>query len=183
MPKTNDIPLTEEQAAFAAEHEKLIGKYLKIRHLPTSEYYDVVMFGYLRAVRRYLTIPELRAHKFKTIAFKAMQSDLGSHFRALRAEKRSAPVVEYIADLHTNDLSDPVTTLVERRADYLETRKRVFQCLTPTQGKIIALKVRGYSDCAAATEGGFRRPEVKAELKAARDNITRFAPELAERAA
>lgn len=179
----NDIPLTEEQAAFAAEHEELVGKYLNIRYLPKDEYYDVVIFGFLRAVRRYLTTPALLRYKFSTIAYKAMQCDLGSHFLALRAAKRSAVVLEYNCDRHTNDLSDTVAMEVERREDYRQTCKRVYRCLTPAQGKIIDLKVRGYSDYAAAKEIGFRRPEVKTQLEAARDNIVRFAPDLLERAA
>ena len=179
----NDIPLTEEQAAFAAEHEALIGQYLRIRRLPKDEYYDVVVFGYLRAVRRSLTLPRLQEYSLRTIAFRAMGCDLFNHWRALRTQKRTATVLEYDADRHASGLEDTVAMELERREDYQETCRRVRACITPKQGEIIDLKARGFSDYAAAKEGGYRRPEVKAELEAVRDNIMRFAPELMERAA
>ena len=181
----NDTPLTQEQSDFAAEHEDLIGKYLGIRRLPKDEYYDVVVFGYLRAVRRYLTIPALQEHKFSTIAYKAMQCDLGGYFAALRAAKRAAAVLEYDDEFHNyaTAMEDPVSMQVEHTADLQETHSRLFRCLTPSQSKIVHLKVRGYSKRETAKAQGIRPKEVTAELEAARNNVIRFAPELMERAA
>lgn len=179
----NDIPLTQEQSAFAAEHEKLIGRYLGIRRLPKSEFYDVVVFGYLRAVRRYLTIPRLQERKFSTIAFNAMRTELFDYFRAQRAAMRQATVLEYNEDRHTANLEDPVALQMELAEDLAQTRRRLFRYLSPDQKKIVHLKVSGYSVREAAKAQGVRPKEIKAELDAARDNIIRFAPELMERAA
>lgn len=183
MCKTNDIPLTEEQSAFAGEHESLIGKYLGIRRLPKDEYYDVVVFGYLRAVRNYLTVPRLQTYRFTTIAFRAMSCELFNHFRAQRAAMRYATVLEYNEDRHTDSLEDPVAMLVERAEDLAETRRQLSYCLSTRQNKIIHLKVSGYSVREAAKAHGVRLKDVTAELEAARDNVIRFAPELMERAA
>lgn len=71
----NETPLTAEQSAFAAEHHELIGDYLRLRRLPVDEYYDTVVFGYLRAVRRYCTMPVLHKYKFATIAYHAMMCE------------------------------------------------------------------------------------------------------------
>ena len=49
--------LTEEQRQFAAENHNLIYKYLWDRRLEIDDYYDIAVFGYLRAVKRYLTEP------------------------------------------------------------------------------------------------------------------------------
>lgn len=65
-----EVPLTDEQRDYAAEHHALVYKFLKDNHLPMDEFYDVVIFGYLRAVRRYLTEPALRQYKFTTIAMR-----------------------------------------------------------------------------------------------------------------
>ena len=180
---SHEIPLTPEQSDFAAEHEDLIGKYLGIRHLPKNEYYDVVVFGYLRAVRRYLTIPALQAYEFSTIAYKAMQCDLGTHFRTLRAAKRTATVLKYDEERHSYMLEDTVSMAVERAEALAETRRQLSRCLSPGQSKIIHLKVSGYSVKEAAKARGVRPKDLTAELEAMRDNIIRFAPELAERAA
>lgn len=183
MCQPNDIPLTKEQSAFAGEHEKLIGKYLGIRRLPKDEYYDVVVFGYLRAVRNYLTIPRLQKYRFTTIAFRAMSCELSNHFRAQRAAMRHATVLEYDEDRHTVSLEDTVAMVVERAEDLEQTRRQLSYCLSTKQEKIIHLKVNGYSVREAAKAHGVRPKDVTAELDAARDNVIRFAPELMERAA
>lgn len=183
MCQTNDIPLTEEQSAFAAEHENLIRLYLRIRRLRVDDYYDEVVFGYLRAVRNYLTIPRLQKYRFSTIAFRSMSCDLYNYFRAQRAAMRCATVMEYNEDRHTDNLEDPVAMVVERAEDLEKTRRQLSRCLNPNQKKIVYLKVSGYSVREAAKAHGVRPKEVTAELEAARDNIIRFAPELMDRAA
>ena len=42
--------LTEEKAAFAAEHHEVITQYLKERRLSPDEYYDTVVFAFLDCV-------------------------------------------------------------------------------------------------------------------------------------
>lgn len=65
-----EVPLTPEQRLFAAEHHSLVYKFLKENHLSSDEFYDVVIFGYLRAVSRYFNEPELQQYSFTTIACK-----------------------------------------------------------------------------------------------------------------
>jgi hypothetical protein len=72
-------PLTQIEADYAAEHHDLIYAFLRKNHYPVDEYYDVVVFGYLRAVRKYLSREELRSYAFSTIAFAAMRSSMGNH--------------------------------------------------------------------------------------------------------
>ena len=47
-------PLTNQESAFAAEHHHLLHSFLQENNLSEEEYYDVAVFGYLDAVRRYL---------------------------------------------------------------------------------------------------------------------------------
>ena len=54
-----EVPLTKEQQAFAAEHHGLVYKFLNDNHLPEDEFYDVVIFPYLKAVRDYSAIAHL----------------------------------------------------------------------------------------------------------------------------
>ena len=58
----HDIPLNDTQRIFAEKNHNLVYKFLHEKNLPASEYYDIVIFGYLRAVQRYLTDPNLLCH-------------------------------------------------------------------------------------------------------------------------
>lgn len=80
------LPLTDEEKRFAEENHYLIGKYLKIRKLPFDEWYDVVIFRYLRSVKRWFAIPELHKYNFEIIAFYAMKSAIGTEIQ--KQEKR-----------------------------------------------------------------------------------------------
>lgn len=48
----HDIPLNDTQRIFAEKNHNLVYKFLHEKNLPASEYYDIVIFGYLRAVQR-----------------------------------------------------------------------------------------------------------------------------------
>ena len=93
--KANNTPLTPEQSDFAAEHHNLIYSYLNKRHLPEDEFYDIAAFGYLRAVRKYFEREDLRAYKFSTIAYPCMQSEIGSYYRSMGAQKRTAEIIPF----------------------------------------------------------------------------------------
>ena len=46
-----EVPLTKEQQEFAAEHHGLVYKFLNDNRLAEDEFYDVIIFGYLKAVQ------------------------------------------------------------------------------------------------------------------------------------
>lgn len=72
-----NTPLTDEEQKFAADNHYLVFKYLRLRKLPPDEWYDVVIFRYLRSVKRWFAYPELHEHNFEIIAFYAMRSAIG----------------------------------------------------------------------------------------------------------
>lgn len=65
-------PLSPEEKKFAEQYHPFVLRYLTIYKLPASEWYDVAIFGYLRAVRDWLSMPKLHKYQFSTIAFKNM---------------------------------------------------------------------------------------------------------------
>ena len=93
--KANDTPLTPVQAAFAAEHHNLVYSYLNKRKLSVDKFYDIAIFGYLRAVRKYFEREGLRKYKFSTIAYPCMQADIGNHFRAQKTQMRTAEIIQF----------------------------------------------------------------------------------------
>jgi len=93
--KANNTPLTKEQSDYAAEHHNLIYSYLNMRKLPVNKFYDIAVFGFLRAVRNYFEREDLREYKFSTIAYNCMRSDVGNYFRSLKTQKRAANVISF----------------------------------------------------------------------------------------
>ena len=88
-----EVPLTAEQRDFATNHHGLVYKFLNENRLPDDEFYDVVIFGYLRAVKRYLTESALQKYKFTTIAWSCMRVDLCNYYKSNRRQKRNAEIL------------------------------------------------------------------------------------------
>lgn len=88
-----DFRLTERQRKFAEEHHKVLEDFLKYRGLPMDEFYDVVVFRFLRAVKQYDEREDLRKYTFNTIAKHHMRSALGSYFAHLKRQKEKVQVL------------------------------------------------------------------------------------------
>ena len=71
-----DKPLTPEQVCFATKNHRLIFRFLNIQQLSKEEYYDIAVFGYLKAVRDYYSRIELRQYAFSTICWRYMSREI-----------------------------------------------------------------------------------------------------------
>lgn len=78
------ISLNEKQRVFAEEHHNIIEEFLNARKLPMDEFYDVVVFRFLNAVKQYDEREDLKQYAFATIAKNHMRSALGNHFKKER---------------------------------------------------------------------------------------------------
>ena len=102
--KQMDIrPLTRKQQKFAEENHNLVYSFLNKKKLNESVFYDVVIFGYLKAVQEYCDIPSLREHRFSTLAWKRMQSALSNYYKYLSRPKRNAPTVSLDEPVSSED--------------------------------------------------------------------------------
>ena len=174
-----NLPLCAEEAAFAAEHHSLIYKYLHKHKLPENEFYDIAVFGYLRAVRKYLARPELRQYQFSTVAFRAMSCNVHHSKEYWQRKKRQAMVEQYQDDLHTDDLGDPVSAAYENVVSFEELTKK----LTPLQWKIAVLRSDGYRDKEIAAICQMKLCDLEQEMDQAQANILYFPTETAAVAA
>ena len=86
-------PLTKKHQQFAEENHDLVYAFLNKKKLPETIFYDVIIFGYLRAVQEYCDCPRLHNYKFSTLAWKRMQSSLSNYYSYLNSEKRNAHVI------------------------------------------------------------------------------------------
>lgn len=88
-----DFRLTERQRRFAEEHHYVLEDFLKYRGLPRNEFYDVVVFRFLRAVKQYDEREDLRKYTFHTIAKHHMRSALGNYFAHLKRQNKNVQVL------------------------------------------------------------------------------------------
>lgn len=86
-------PFTKEEQQFAEENHDLVYAFLNEKKLSEDEYYDVVVFGYLRAVQMFKNNPRFYKYKFSTLAWKQMQGELANYYKYLTNPKRCAAVV------------------------------------------------------------------------------------------
>ena len=84
-----DFRLNERQKRFAEENHKVLEDFLKYRGLSQDEFYDVVVFRFLRAVKQYDEREDLRKYQFETIACNHMRSALSHYFRKQKREKEN----------------------------------------------------------------------------------------------
>lgn len=99
-----EVPLTKEQQEFATAHHGLVYKFLNENRLPEDEYYDVVIFGYLKAVRDYFSDPTARKFTFATIANRRMRFRLCDYYRTQSRRRSNMEVLS----LHVGLYSDGV---------------------------------------------------------------------------
>ena len=93
-------PLTDQQRALAEANHHLVYAFLKEYQLPESEYYDVVVFGLLKAAQDYCEKRRLKRYRFSTVAWKKMECAWKDHQRYLAAQK---------ADLSAVSIHDPIS--------------------------------------------------------------------------
>lgn len=144
-----EITLTPEQKEFAERNHGLIYSFLNKNHLSQDEYYDIVVFGFLRAVRRYFEEDNLKKYTFSTVAWRSMESDLGNHFKSLsRTKRKGTPISinsvvygdEYLTLIDVLAGPDPLMHDFETELMLHELASRVSR----QQMRVIRMKADGY---------------------------------------
>ena len=82
--------LTPEQVCFAAKNHRLIYKYLKKHHYSKEDYYDVAVFGYLKAVQDYFSKEDLQRFSFSTICYRYISREIFNYHKSLLRQNRVA---------------------------------------------------------------------------------------------
>lgn len=95
-----EIPLTLEQKIFATQNHDLIFKFLNEKHLSEDEFYDIVVFGYLRSVQRFFSEPNLQRYTFSTIAWKGMQGSLNDYKKSKNYHTDNTEFLNIHSDLY-----------------------------------------------------------------------------------
>ena len=85
--------LTERQRLFATEHHNVLENFLQSRGLDFDDYYDVVVFKFLKAVKQYDECERLQRQAFADIAASFMQMAVDNHRRALKEQRENVFVL------------------------------------------------------------------------------------------
>ena len=171
----SDIPLTPEQRLFAAEHHGLVYTFLNNKHLPESEFYDVIIFGYLNAVHDYLTRKDLQNYSFSTIAWRDMSRSLSNYYRDQHRQKRNATVISIHISRPDNDL--PLEETIgspDELMQQLETRLLLHdlaRSVSKQQMDMVRLRTNGYSDQDIARKHNISKAQVKKLLNEVRSTL------------
>ena len=171
-----EIPLKIEQKLFAAENHGLVYKFLKENHLPEDEFYDAIIFGYLRAVRRYFTEETLRKYSFSTIAWNCMKVDLYNYNQRNFRQKRNAEVISI--HLIPREESLPLEQTLSKQDDLmmqLETKLLLHDLakrISRQQMDMVHLKSSGYGIREIARSQKVTMKQVKEVLEQVRQVLT-----------
>ena len=118
--------LSEQEKQFAEENHSLIYKYLHKHGYSIEEYYNVAVFGYLKAVQVYNQRTDLQdKYMFSVIAYKYMDAELGNYFRMQNSQKRKS---------------------AETDAVICSTVEEFMKKLTDLQMQIVKGKLAGYNN-------------------------------------
>lgn len=141
--------LTPEQQQFATKHHDIVKIFLSRSKLDESDFYDVVIFGFLSAVQEYLTNSHLAdTYAFNTIAWRKMRDCVSEEFKYRNRTTRNAPMGEYHENFAAATLDDLLPCRMQAIAETLDNQARLMQLLshlTPKELEIVRLKADGYT--------------------------------------
>ena len=149
--------MKERQRRFAAKNHNLIYRYLHEKGWEVSEYYDIAAFGYLRAVRRYLTEPGLSIYAFSSIAWQAMTQSIASFLRA-EARRKDAER-RYIREA-ASAVPDPFAELEARLLLH-----DLAAVSSKQQYALAEMRLQGYSIAEIALAQGMPKIRIRRLLK------------------
>lgn len=138
---------TQEQKVFAEENHRLVWCFLRKNRLERSEFYDVVIFGYLKAVQEYLEKPELSKYRFSSIAWVKMKEAMMKEFTYQNCPKRrvpAGPCQEYGSELQNRQ----VLSQADRISEEMDDRRYVRQLIshmTAKEKEVVYMRAAGYT--------------------------------------
>lgn len=129
-------PFTEEEKRLAEKNYDLVYQFLKAHNYSVEDYYNTVVFGYLKGIQKYCRyVGNSEENNLAGICWNCMRSEMKSHFKMETAKTRQPAEI--------------IMTKVSSAEDEVlvtEILKCVMENLTVRQQNIITLKLLGYSN-------------------------------------
>lgn len=151
MEKNRLQPLTEIEKRQAEEHHGLVYSFLHRHRYSIEEFYNIAIFGYLKAIQTYNRREDLKGkYQLAFICEQYMRAEIKDHFRVQNAQKRKP--TETIVSLDANYTeTDNLYNLVGGKSieDELiesELLEELLENLSEVQRNIVMLKMEGLSN-------------------------------------
>jgi len=174
----NEISLTVEQRIFAEKYHNLIYSFLNKNNLKEDDFYDIVVFGFLRAVKKYFEEPDLsKKYTFPTLAWGNMKSRLSNYYKSTSRMKRKAYTISLEDNIYGDSeelsLQDIVAGYDSLMVDF-ETELLLIELAAKVSKRdmeIIRMKVNGYGVKEIAKAKKMPVKNVKNLLASLRDTV------------
>ncbi len=129
--KFYERPLTEEEAQFAADHLNFVYWFLNNKNLDENEWFDVVIFRYLLAVKQYICISDLQRYSFACIAYKAMTSAITNECRSQKIRIQTVSLYHPAPGTDNLVYADMITTENLNFIPYIYEKDDTMRSLAP----------------------------------------------------
>lgn len=161
----SNFTLTKEEQDFAAEHHDLIMVHLAVNHLRFDDWYDVLVFGYLKAVRTWFRHPQVRDWAFATIAKVKMRSAMIEQLRYKNRAKRRGVVISLDAPLKEDEAAALYGLIAsgedaEEQAIFEMLFESLASGLNMKEKAVLRLQSEGYNTTEISRELALPRREV-----------------------
>ncbi len=172
-------PMTQEESHFATVNHPLVYAFLREKDLPEDVFYDIVIFGYIRAVQDYLSKPRFLVYAFSTVAWKQMQNSLTGYSRYRNTSGRFGETVGLTDPIRSTSELRWEDVLTERNSGLLdfETRellREMDEKLPLLEMKIIRMKLAGCKMHEIAGREHLTFREINTLLADCKDDIVRI---------
>lgn len=174
------MPLTEKQKRLAEANHNLVYEFLNANNLPESQYYDVVIFGFLCAAQEYCENPKLQRYSFSTLAWKRMHREFSNHIKYLERKKRDYPTISLSELIGNNDNTRNIEDIVAVENELFEDLKlnlllhSLASEITQKQMRIIRMKLNGYRMHDIAREEKMTFSDINGQLDGVREIILKI---------
>ena len=160
--------LSSSEREFAEEHHNLVYAFLRKKKLDINEYYDVVIFAYLMAVRRYFITKNLMQYNFSTIAWRAMESAVYKE-----KSKKSPILISLDEPLFRNSEVTLIDSLgqednFDEKIVYLDLARKIRPYLSKKQSRTLKNRASGYKYKEMSEKEGISISGIGSRLRRAR---------------
>ena len=151
------IPLTERERSFAERNHYLVLNFLVRNELEMDEYYDVLIFRYLRAVKQYLSVQQ-QMGDFATQVNRALGLALRDCLKKKAQLERFEQPLSFesrVSEHYTlsDVIADRFTALADEVIDTLAS-ERLLSRLTGLHRQVVEMRADGYSNREIAYSAG-----------------------------
>ncbi len=177
-------PLTEREKQMAEQYHYYVYGFLKERHYPLEEYYDIAVMGFLRGIQKYCRDEEISAKwKLSTICKNAMWGEIGNYTTSQSAQKRNPEggfisIDETFEDSKETFVNCIITKTLEDeffeeydRQEEADRIKDILSTLTPLQREIAILRASGKPNSYILKKLHISPKQLSVELKKMRGEL------------